>query len=146
MASRSSTHVAVEEGPRWDNLHPDCNRCVFQTRLVRSAKQQVISLIGGSLYTVASQRAPNTLQTDKGTEFLNRPLQKMLKDHGVHHFATHNDETKASIVERFNRTLKTRMWRFSRKTDRFDSSTSCRPLCDHTTTPITAVSAWLHQK
>ena len=59
-----------------------------------------------------SNGAPNTLQTDKGTEFLNRSLQKLLKEHGVHHFATHNEETKASIVERFNRTLKTRMWRY----------------------------------
>ena len=59
--------------------------------------------------------APNTWQTDKGTEFLNRPLQKLLKEHGVHHFVTHNEETKASIVERFNRTLKTRMWRYFTK-------------------------------
>ena len=63
-----------------------------------------------------SNGAPNTLQTDKGTEFLNRSLQKLLKEHGVHHFATHNEETKASIVERFNRTLKTRMWRYLTKT------------------------------
>ena len=62
-----------------------------------------------------SNRAPNTLQTDKGTEFLNRPLHKLLKEHGVHHSATHNEETKASIVERFNRTLKTRMWRYFTK-------------------------------
>ena len=33
----------------------------------------------------------------------------------MHHFATHNEETKASIVERFNRTLKTRMWRYFTK-------------------------------
>ena len=31
-------------------------------------------------------------------------------------FATHNEETKASIVERFDRTLKTRMWRYFTKT------------------------------
>ena len=115
VASRPSRHVPVEEGQRWNNLHPDCDRCVFQTSLVRSAKEQVSSLLSGSLYTVAKQRAPNTLQTDKGTEFLNRPLQKLLKKHGVHHSATHNEETKASIVESFNRTLKTRMWRYFRK-------------------------------
>ena len=46
-----------------------------------------------------SNGEPNTLQTDKGTEFLNRPLQKVLKEHGGHHFATHNEETKESIVE-----------------------------------------------
>ena len=33
----------------------------------------------------------------------------------MHHFAMHNEETKASIVERFNRTLKTRMWRYFTK-------------------------------
>ena len=59
--------------------------------------------------------APNTLQTDKGTEFLNRPLQKLLKEHGVHQFATHNEETKASIVEWFNRTQKTCMRRYFTK-------------------------------
>ena len=59
-----------------------------------------------------SSGAPNTLQSDKGTELLNRSLLKLLKEHDVHHFATHNEETKASIVERFNRTLKTRMWRY----------------------------------
>ena len=90
---------------------------------------------------------PNTLQTDKGTDYFNRPLQKLLKEHGVHHFATHNEETKASIVERFNRTLETRMLRyFTKETSHFDTSTSCKPLCDRTTTPIIVVSVWLHQK
>ena len=58
---------------------------------------------------------PTTLQTDKGSEFWNRPLQRLLKEYGVHHFATHNEETKASVVERFNRSLKTRMWRYFTK-------------------------------
>ena len=58
---------------------------------------------------------PITLQTDKGSEFLNRSLQRLLKQYGVHHFATHNEETKASVVERFNRTLKTRMWSYFTK-------------------------------
>ena len=58
---------------------------------------------------------PTTLQTDKGSEFFNRPLQRLLKEYGVHHFATHNEETKASVVERFNRSLKTRMWRYFTK-------------------------------
>ena len=46
-----------------------------------------------------SNGAPNTLQTDKGTEFLNRSLPKLLKELGVHHFATHNEETKALFHE-----------------------------------------------
>ena len=57
-------------------------------------------------------RRPIRLQTDRGTEFTNRVFQKFLKENDVHHFSTYNDETKASIVERFNRTLKTKMWKY----------------------------------
>lgn len=56
-------------------------------------------------------RSPKKLQTDKGKEFLNKPFQTFLKERHVHHFTTEN-ETKAALVERFNRTLKTRMWTF----------------------------------
>ena len=59
-----------------------------------------------------SGRQPIRLQTDKGTEFTNRVFQKFLKENDVHFFTTYNEETKASIVERFNRTLKTKMWKY----------------------------------
>ena len=58
---------------------------------------------------------PQTLQTDRGMEFLNKSVQALLRKRGVHHFSTHNTETKASIVERFNKTLKTRMLRYFTK-------------------------------
>ena len=58
---------------------------------------------------------PKTLQTDQGLEFLNKSVQALLKKHGIHHFSTHNAETKASVVESFNRTLKTRIWRYFTK-------------------------------
>ena len=57
----------------------------------------------------------NTLQTDQGLEFLNKSVQALLKKYGIHHFSTHNVETKASIVERYNIALKTRMWRYFTK-------------------------------
>ena len=57
------------------------------------------------------KRVPKRLQTDKGTEFLNKPVQQFLKKHNVHFFTTET-EMKASIVERFNRTLKTRMYKY----------------------------------
>lgn len=59
-----------------------------------------------------SHRVPSSLQTDKGKEFLNRGLQTFLKTHHIHFFTTENPETKASIVERFQRTLKERMWKY----------------------------------
>ena len=58
---------------------------------------------------------PKMLQTDQGLEFLNKSVQTLLKKHDIHHFSTHNTETKACVVERFNRTLKERMWRYFTK-------------------------------
>ena len=55
-------------------------------------------------------RKPERLQTDEGTEFMNRSFQTFLKNHDVGHFVTYN-ETKAQVVERFNRTLKNILWR-----------------------------------
>ena len=59
-----------------------------------------------------SGRCPKSLQTDKGTEFKNKEFQNFLKTKKIHFFTTENPETKASIVERFQRTLKTRMWKY----------------------------------
>ena len=105
VAGRPSRHVAVEEVQRWNYVPPDGDRCIFETGLVHSVES--IQLL--------RERPPITLQTDKGSEFLNRSLQKLLKQYGVYHFSTRNEETKASIVERSNRTLKTRMWRYFTK-------------------------------
>lgn len=47
-------------------------------------------------------RIPSKLQSDHGTEFLNRTVQNYLKTKNVHFFVT-NSETKAEVVERFNK-------------------------------------------
>lgn len=50
------------------------------------------------------------LQTDNGKEYYNKNVQALLKKHNVIHYSSFS-EKKAAIVERFNRTLKTRMYR-----------------------------------
>jgi hypothetical protein len=60
---------------------------------------------------IFKNRQPRKLQTDKGTEFINRNTQQLFNNKGIHWFATEN-ETKAQIVERFNRTLKERMYKY----------------------------------
>ena len=55
---------------------------------------------------------PVKLQTDKGSEFLNKPVQDFLRGAGVKHFVSENDDVKCAIVERWNRTLKERLWRY----------------------------------
>ena len=57
------------------------------------------------------RRHPNRLQTDRGKEFYNRTFQRWLDKQGIEHFSTEGD-AKASVVERFNRTLKERLYRY----------------------------------
>lgn len=47
---------------------------------------------------------PKNLQTDNGTEFYNHHFQSLMKKYGINHYSTYS-EKKASIVERFNRTI-----------------------------------------
>ena len=58
------------------------------------------------------EKHPRLLQTDQGKEFFNSQVAQWLRDHNIHHYATQNIETKASVVERFNRTLRNRMHRY----------------------------------
>ena len=59
-----------------------------------------------------SGHIPMKFNTDKGKEFLNVQFQNLLKDKSITFFTANNPDIKASIVERFNRTLKTRMWKY----------------------------------
>jgi len=57
-----------------------------------------------------SGRHPKNLQTDMGKEFYNTDVQRLVKKHGINHYSTYS-VLKASVVERFNRTLKNDMWK-----------------------------------
>ena len=61
-------------------------------------------------------QTPKLLQTDKGTEFINKKTQSLFQKHNVKWFTTEN-LTKAQMVERFNRTLKDRMYKYFTATD-----------------------------
>ena len=58
------------------------------------------------------KRIPANLQTDKGTEFVNALAQKLFEENRINFYTTENDDVKASVVERFNRTLKSKMWKY----------------------------------
>ena len=53
---------------------------------------------------------PNMVQSDKGTEFLNSTFQSMLKQLILNFTPAKTKTSKAAVVERFNRTLKTKMY------------------------------------
>ena len=80
-------------------------------RVVPLKKKEAESLVNGFQSILDLGRSPEKLQTDKRTEFLNRNFQSLLKENNIHFFTT-NSELKASVVKRFNRTLKTCMWKY----------------------------------
>lgn len=57
-------------------------------------------------------RHPFSLRTDQGTEFKGKPFKIMLKKHDIHHIFALNPDVKAAIVERFIRTVKTRLAKY----------------------------------
>ena len=59
-----------------------------------------------------NDRKPIKLQTNKGKEFINAFFQDKLPERGIQFYVSQNEDIKASVVERFNRTLKTKMWKF----------------------------------
>ena len=57
------------------------------------------------------KETPRFLWVDNGTEFYNSELKELLKKLGIKMYSTNNAE-KVSIVERWNRTIKTQLWKY----------------------------------
>ena len=55
---------------------------------------------------------PFMIQSDKGTEFKGRVFQSWLKSKHVEFFTSQDPVIKCSLVERFNRTLMSKLWRY----------------------------------
>lgn len=55
-------------------------------------------------------RIPKNLQTDHGTEFYNEKFKNIMIKHNINHYSTYSTK-KASIVERFIRTLKGKLYK-----------------------------------
>ena len=58
-----------------------------------------------------SKRIPKKLWVDRGGEFYNKIFKNYLKQQGIDMYSTHN-EGKAVVVERFNKTMKTWMFKY----------------------------------
>ena len=58
-----------------------------------------------------SDRKPNKIWVDKGSEFYNNSFKKWLKDNDIEMYSIHN-EGKSVVAERFIRTLKTKIYKY----------------------------------
>ena len=57
------------------------------------------------------KRIPKRVQTDQGKEFENRHVRELFAKHHIELFSV-KSAYKAALVERFNRTLKHKLWRY----------------------------------
>jgi transposase InsO family protein len=89
-----------------------CIDCFSKYAWVRAVKNKTGPVVTSAFRDILEQgRVPNYLHTDQGTEFLNSHFRKLMRQYGIQFFTT-NSETKASIAERFIRTLKQKIYRY----------------------------------
>ena len=58
-----------------------------------------------------SKRMPKRIQTDQGKEFYNASVKRLLDEHDIELFSVMSPK-KCALVERWNRTLKTKLWKY----------------------------------
>ena len=63
---------------------------------------------------IHKENKPEKIHTDLGKEFLNATVQEYFKNVGIEHYTSQSD-FKAAVCERFNRTLKSKLWKYFTK-------------------------------
>ena len=76
---------------------------------LKDKKTESVSLAFDKIFK-KSKRKPEKLWTDKGSEFISKHFKALLKKHNITLYHTQNEE-KSSIVERWNKTMKNKMWK-----------------------------------
>ena len=67
--------------------------------------------VSSALQSIFKKNKPAKLWVDRGREFYNKEVSRILKNNNIEIYSTNNDE-KCSVVERWNRTIKTQLWRY----------------------------------
>ena len=76
---------------------------------LKDKKTESVSLAFDKIFK-KNKRKPEMLWTDTGSEFVSKHFKEFLKKNKIKLYHTEN-EGKSSIVERWNRTMKNRMWK-----------------------------------
>ncbi|KAL4090174.1 hypothetical protein QTP88_025073 [Uroleucon formosanum] len=73
-------------------------------------KSKTAKEVSSAMSKILIKRKPKLLQLDNGKEFYNTTFDALMKKHNIHKYSTYST-MKACIVERFNRTLKEKMFK-----------------------------------
>lgn len=74
-------------------------------------KKDSLSVVQAMIDVLENSRLgpPKNIHSDQGKEFFNKNFESLMKKHGINHFHTFS-KMKASIIERWNRTFKNKLW------------------------------------
>lgn len=108
--------VCIDVFTRWLITRPLKTLKAAETRL---AFQDILKTV----------QKPDSIRTDRGGEFVGSEMKKYLLSEGIKHVLT-NNELKSSYAERVNRTLRSRIARLIRGTNRYDWLTHLEKLTE----------------
>lgn len=86
------------------------SRQAFATPIKNKSCKEVTEAFRGIISS--TNRSPVYLSTDRGTEFLCKGFQDMLSENKIVFYTTYSQETKASFIERLQRTIKQKLFRY----------------------------------
>ncbi|RWS11524.1 hypothetical protein B4U80_07960 [Leptotrombidium deliense] len=84
------------------------SKFAFAVPLKTKKPEQVLK----SLKDIFRFRKPVNIQSDKGKEFVNKIMENFFKKQGMNHYVSQNEDVKCAVVERFNRTLKSKLFKY----------------------------------
>lgn len=78
--------------------------CPVKSKSADNIKQAMLKILNND-----KNRYPKNIQSDDGREFFNEKFKSLMKKFSINHYSTYST-MKASIVERFIRTIKNWLW------------------------------------
>ncbi len=110
--------VFFDELSRWNHGYKYCLTVIdilSGYNWVQPVKNKHVKLVRDAFALIlerAMPRKPKKVFSDYGMEFLGASFAALLEEHEIAWYGTHNYDIKSSIVERFNKTFKNRVWKY----------------------------------
>lgn len=88
--------------------------CFSKYLWVKTLTSKTSNIVTASIrrFLNSTKRKPKNWQVDKGGEFRNALLEKLMKEYSINFYSINNPDTKAAFAERVIRTLKDRIYRY----------------------------------
>ena len=99
-------HASLNKGYKYIMTVINCfSKYAYAIPLKTKTAAEVVK----ALQPILDSNRIRNFQTDEGKEWFNSSVMSLMRRYNINHYHTYS-EKKASIVERFNRTLKEKMW------------------------------------